>query len=92
MVREGVGTATRFRVSGLVIGPADTRSRAAHAWGYAEGRAHGPWILRRLFGPAIGRARVVPSELVADWGPTTVRIGAEERSLPSLEERPSRDE
>lgn len=74
-----------FRVTGLVIG-GGALAWPAHAWGYAEGRAQGPWLLRALTRPATRVARFVPAERVADWGPGEVRVTGEPSALPPLRE------
>jgi hypothetical protein len=65
-----------FPIVGLVVGPPGARPAAAHAWGFAQGRAEGPPLLRRLLGGAAGRSILVPVEQVLEWGPGAVRIGA----------------
>lgn len=72
--RAGDGS---FPVLGVVLGDPGARSAAAHAWGFAEGRARGPWLPRRLVGD--GDARFVPAGRVLDWGPERLRIGGEGR-------------
>lgn len=62
-----------FAILGVVLGEHGARNAAAHAWGFAEGRAEGPWLLRRLVGD--GDPRFVPVDLVLDWGPDRLRIG-----------------
>lgn len=72
-----------FEVVGLVVG--DGRlARAAHAWGYAEGRAAAPWLLRKLFSPAIRGARFVPAETVRSWGPSAIELDCRRDDLPPL--------
>jgi hypothetical protein len=61
-----------FAILGLVVGDPGARDVAAHAWGFAEGRAEGPWLLRRLVGK--GGSRFVPADRVVDWGPERLRI------------------
>jgi hypothetical protein len=72
-------------IVGLVIG-GGFLAGLAHAWGFAERRAAGPWLLRALTAPATRAARFVPAELVADWGPGRVRLTATASELPSLGE------
>jgi sporulation protein YlmC with PRC-barrel domain len=62
-----------FRVVGLVVGEGPL-AEIAHAWGFAEGRASGPWLFRKLLEPASRQARFVPAEDVADWGPGRIEI------------------
>ncbi|HEX5983948.1 MAG TPA: hypothetical protein VFY69_07060 [Solirubrobacterales bacterium] len=66
-----------FAVLGLVLGDPGPRAAAAHAWGFAEGRAQGPWLLRRLVGN--GASRFVPADRVVDWGPERLQIRGEGR-------------
>lgn len=61
-----------FAILGIVLGEPATRDAAAHAWGFAEERAQGPWLLRRLAGG--GDPRFVPVDQVLDWGPERLRI------------------
>lgn len=69
-----VGSGHAFPVAGIVVGLPGARSAAAHRWGYAERRAAGPAIFRRLLQPAVERSILIPVERVADWGPGVVRI------------------
>ncbi len=66
-----------FPVLGIVLGDAGARDAAAHAWGFAEGRARGPWLLRRIVGN--GDSRFVPADRVIDWGPERLRIDEAKR-------------
>ena len=77
---------SRFEVAGLVIG-GGRFARLAHACGYTEGRATGPWVLRKLFEPAIRDARFVPAEAVGSWGPRTVELTCAASDLRPLRER-----
>jgi hypothetical protein len=61
-----------FAILGLVLGDPGPRAAAAHAWGFAEGRAKGPWLLRRLVGD--GDSRFVPVDQVLDWGPERLQV------------------
>lgn len=79
----GGGGAGRFRVSAIVIG-AGLLARPAHAWGFAEGRACGPWLLRALFRSAVRRARVIPADRVTEWGPGEVRVAGSLDDFPLL--------
>jgi sporulation protein YlmC with PRC-barrel domain len=56
-----------LRVVGLVVGDGFLAD-AAVAWGFAEGRARGPWPLRKLTARAVRRITFVPFERVARWG------------------------
>lgn len=80
--RESDGT---FRVIGLVVGEGRFAA-VAHAWGYAEGRASGPWLFRTLLGPAARQARFVPADRVTDWGPGRIRMSGRADDLPHLQE------
>ena len=62
-----------YRVTGIVIGHGRFAG-LAHAWGYAEGRAQGPWLFRVLTRDAARRATFVPADRIVDWGPGTIRI------------------
>lgn len=83
--RQQGGPGARFRVSGLVIG-GGFLARPAHAWGFAEGRASGPWLLRALTSQAVRQARFIPADRVADWGPGVVCITGRVADLPPLAE------
>lgn len=76
---------SRFEVVGLVVGGGPF-ARAAHAWGYAERRAAGPWLLRRLFASATREARFVPAAAVRSWGPCAIELGCRRDDLPPLTE------
>lgn len=76
----GDGVVEGFPVVGVVIGEPGLRSAAAHAWGYAQGRAAAPWPLRRWLEPAVADSLFVPAERVIEWGPDPLRLrgGAED--------------
>jgi hypothetical protein len=78
------GDVRRFRVTGLICGGPGAISRAAHAWGYAEGRAEGPWLLRALTAKHSREAKLLPAESVVDWGPSKVRISGDGTALKTL--------
>lgn len=77
-----------FALVGLVVGDGFI-ARLAHRWGYAQGRARGPWLLRRLMAGAVDAARFVPSGSVREWTPS-VRVTVAAGDLPSLREEPRR--
>ena len=73
------------RVAGIVVGGFGARASLAHAWGFAEGRASAPAVLRRLFGAELGRARYVPADAVTGWnGP--VQLAGRMQDYPLLVE------
>lgn len=80
------GDSTGFPIAGLIVSEPGPFAAAAHAWGYAEGRARGPAPLRRLFMPAFERSLFVPVDRVLDWGPGVVRVSGRAHDLPSLAE------
>ena len=65
-----------LRVAGLVVGGGPFAA-PAHAWGYTEGRARGPWLLRALSAPARRHGRFIPAARVIDWGPGVVTVSAD---------------
>lgn len=73
--RDGPGPQdTRgYRVAGIVVGDGPF-ARLAHSWGYAEGRATGPWLLRALTSRAAEQAAFIPAADVVDWGPARVVV------------------
>lgn len=73
-----------FEVVGLIVGPAGPLGWAAHAWGYAEGRAQGPWLLRAATRRAIRASRFVPADRVLGWEPGELRIGGSANELEPL--------
>lgn len=75
-----------FPLLGLVVGEAGLRSAAAHAWGYAEGRAKGPAPFARLLAPAAERAVFVEAGRVRDWGPDPVVVDGPLTDLPAPRE------
>lgn len=82
---ESSGNRSTFQITKLVVSDDSLLSRAAHAWGFAQGRARGPWLVpRALTARAVHRATVIPAELVTEWGPGQVMIRAELAELPSL--------
>lgn len=66
-------------VIGLVVGGPGWRARLAHAWGFAEGRSHGPAVLRALLGQESSRARIVPPSAVVVWTAPLVIAGPLDR-------------
>jgi hypothetical protein len=84
------GPASRggFPIAGLVVSDKGPRAAAAHAWGFAQGRAEGPALLRRLLAPALDRSIFVAADRVLDWGPDRLRIGAE-RGAPGATSAPA---
>jgi hypothetical protein len=75
---DGKGSA--IRVVGLAIGG----GQLVHSWGFAEGRATGPWLLRALTARAARRARFLPAQQIVDWGPDAVRFRGRYQDLPLL--------
>jgi sporulation protein YlmC with PRC-barrel domain len=67
-----------LRVVGIVVGDGPFAGMA-HGWGFAEGRAQGPWVLRALTRRATARARFIPADAVVDWGPGEIVVTAEEK-------------
>ena len=82
-VRDLRVTPNGLEVVGLVVGNGRLAG-LAHAWGYAEGRARGPWLLRALMASAARSTRFIAASQVADWGPGPVRITASAHQLPHL--------
>ena len=76
---------SRFEVVGLVVG-GGRLARAAHAWGYAERRAAGPWLFRKLLASATRDARFVPAGAVRSWGPDVVELACRRAELRPLTE------
>jgi hypothetical protein len=72
-------------IAGVVVG-GGFLATLAHAWGFAEGRAAGPWPLRALTASATRAARFVPADVVVEWGPGRVRLSATASELPKLSE------
>jgi len=74
LVREGDG----YRATGILVG-AGAMSAIGHAWGYAEGRASGPWLLQTLLRRGVRSTTFVRADDVASWddaGRVTLRAGA----------------
>ena len=78
------GEERRLRIVGLVVGRDRLVDRVAHGWGFAERRALGPWVLRRLTAGAARRAVYVPVERVTTWRPGVLQLDAERAQLRSL--------
>lgn len=70
-MRVRIGVDGEWPVAGVVVGDPGPLSAAAHSWGFAEGRARGPALLRLLFTPTVRRTRFIDSERVTEWGPRT---------------------
>jgi hypothetical protein len=68
-------------IAGLTVGG----GRLVHAWGYAEGRATGPWLFRVLLRRAAARAVFFRSDHVLDWGPAVVVVTRIEDGVPLTE-------
>lgn len=69
-----------FLVVGLVVGG----GTLSHAWGFAEGRARGPWLLRMMTTRGARRARFVAAQQVQNWGPGSVTVRGRAADLPRL--------
>jgi sporulation protein YlmC with PRC-barrel domain len=80
-----------LEVTGLVVGPTGIRARAAHAWGYAEGRTQGPRLLARLTREAVQEARFVPASWVSSWTPPELTITGSADELESMTDRLRRE-
>lgn len=76
-------TGPPIRVVGLAVGG----GRLVHTWGFAEGRATGPWLLRVITARGVHRARFLPAEQVVDWGPGQVRFRGRYQDLPRFHQR-----
>ena len=76
-----------FRVTGITVGPAGWIDRAAHAWGFAQGRTCGPWPLATLARRATRRARFAPVDAVASWAPDGIRLAVDPERLEPLDGR-----
>jgi sporulation protein YlmC with PRC-barrel domain len=82
-VRDLRITPDSLEIVGLVVGGGPVAD-IAHGWGYAEGRAAGPWLLRAATGRAARRARMIPSGRVVAWGSETIQITGSWDDLPRL--------
>jgi sporulation protein YlmC with PRC-barrel domain len=69
-----------LRIAGLAVGG----GRLANAWGYADERATGPWLLRALNVRGARATRFVPAGRILQWGPGVVRIRGRGDNLPPL--------
>jgi sporulation protein YlmC with PRC-barrel domain len=72
-----------LEVAGLVVGNGPFAA-IAHRWGYAEGRARGPWVLRGIAAHVSRDARFVPADEVLDWRAVPIRITCAAADLPHL--------
>ncbi len=84
-VRDIRVSGSDYSVVGLAVGDG-WRSRIAHRWGYAEGRAQGPTLLRALLRPAVERTLYVPADRVSEWRPGVVRLRGSGDDLPRFSE------
>jgi len=73
----GADGSEEFHVVGIVVGG----GRLVHAWGLAEGRATGPWLLRVATAAAC-QAGFVPVDQVRARGPGGVSIRGNGDDLP----------
>jgi hypothetical protein len=80
----------RFRVAGITIGQPGWVDEAAHAWGFAEGRARRPWPLRRLTERATRGARFAPVEVIDSWAPDRIVLTVGSTELRPLDEASSK--
>lgn len=74
----------RYRATGIVIGHSGPAGAIAHGWGFAEGRADGPWLLRALLARGSREARFVHAHDVLEWsrdGAVVLREGHESEPL-----------
>jgi hypothetical protein len=62
-----------FEVVGVDVGRG-LWARLAHAWGYAAGRASGPWILRAVSARALRHVVFIRAEDVASWSANRVQL------------------
>jgi hypothetical protein len=76
---------SRYTIAGLVVGDGFLAG-VAHTTGIVEGRAAGPWLLRRATAGAVRCARFIPADRIVSWGPGRVRISGEGHDLPPLRE------
>ncbi len=65
-VRVRIGDGGAVTLTGIVVAPGTVRSRLAHAWGYAQGRAHGPFLMRALVGTGMSDEEI-PTARVRSW-------------------------
>lgn len=79
---DGPGT-DALPLVGIVVGGSGRLAGLAHAWGFAEGRASGPAILRWLLRAEIRRARYVPVDAVTSWA-DPVRLAGRLEDYPLL--------
>ncbi len=80
-VRVRIEIRGSWEVVGLVVGEGGLRSAAAHQWGFAQGRAGGPGLLRRMLAGPAEAARFVPAGRVSDWGPEPIRLDGSANDL-----------
>ncbi len=81
------GSSEALEVTGLVVGPRGMLARAAHSWGFAEGRAEGPVLLKVLTRSSVRASGFVPAERVLDWSPPELRIEGSSDRFEALTER-----
>lgn len=72
-----------LEIAGLVVG-GGRFAAPAHAWGFAEGRARGPWLLAALFRQAAAQARFIPADRVLEWHSPKVKMAGSADDLISL--------
>jgi hypothetical protein len=84
--RVSTASGEALEVTGLAVGPGGLRARAAHSWGFAEGRAQAPLLLEAPTRNAVRASRFIPAERVLDWNPPTLRIEGSARELEALTE------
>jgi hypothetical protein len=84
LVEVGASGEQSFAIAGLVLSERGPLFAAAHAWGFAQDRASGPALLRKVFAPLVERSRFVAADRVTEWGPDRVTISGGRESLVRL--------
>lgn len=79
---DSSASGSAFEITDLVVSDDSLLSKVAHGWGFSQRRTDGPWLLKVLTARAILRARVVPVDLVAHWGPDEIVIRVKPNELP----------
>ena len=86
----GDAPARHLGITGLVCADGGALTHAAHAWGFVEGRARGPWVLRAVLARIAHEPQFVPADRVTSWVDGQIVISGDADALPPLRDHVTR--